>query len=147
MLVRAIIPARNGRPRAFFISGFRNDIDYLSLLFEMYNPFSPSIVVPSLVPVTAIAPQLGLTNLQPFCLSMLDPSHTRLIYTLFVKMSVSPRNMILSGDPNLLIPPSTTKLQTGIMKVPLDELRSINMLRIGAEICRRVMRKEAVFGA
>jgi hypothetical protein len=144
MLVRMLMPKIPGRKKLYFIGGFKNDVQYIATLLQMYAPTTDAVVTPSTEVAPNIPYKLEVTNLMPLFITNIMPRNN-VVTNLAVKATVSPRSLLLNGDYTLLMPAGVTRLQTTVFRTSLDEIQSLDMVSIGAEITRRVMRKEPVF--
>ena len=96
---------------------------------------------------TALAEELGATNVQPLVLSECDPKHSALLSDLAQVATYSPRKLVILGR-GVIVPPQATKLDTDLGDpdiVSIDQFKALPWCALGSTLIKQHMRGEFRF--
>ncbi|MBI1261296.1 MAG: hypothetical protein GC184_06200 [Rhizobiales bacterium] len=142
-LVRLLEPVPSKSSGGHFISDPRCKLTlHLVILSRLTSPIRSIVLNVHQTRPQTIINELSVTNCQPLVIVGLEPKHTELIETLSKVSLTSPRELILVGSDDLIMPSTLKSIETTITDFPVEDIAAIQWESIGATICRRFMRNE-----
>lgn len=147
-LVRAMlpIPALAGN-RAFYIEDPYDDLSlHLNCLSRMTAPIN-SICKPAwMLKTPNLEKELSSSNVQPLVITQMDTKSIALLNAIGMATNYMPRTVIVTGSPDVPVPPQMKKMETHIRDYPIEDLVILPLENLGVTALRRFVRKEKIDG-
>lgn len=118
----------------------------LLLLSKLSSPIYPIVSQFDKYPKLRFAEQMALTNVTPVVLTHIRPEHQSELESMCVVARRSPRKLILSGDPRVVLREPMKKITTHLDLFEERKLYSLPMESLGAVSLRRWARGEQING-
>jgi hypothetical protein len=127
----------------FFLEDERDDLGrHLAVLSRMSSPIYPVVRPIWMMKLKELEKELRSSNIQPLVLVQADQKAQPLLDTLARMADYSPRTVLVTGKPEVVIRPPFQKLTTELLKFSIDDLIVLPLESLGATVLRRFARGE-----
>jgi hypothetical protein len=139
------IPKDQGTSGMWYVADPDNRLAlYILLLSRMSSPVFPVRTPMWVTALNQIVEELKQTNVQPLAITDVQPKDVETLRKLGSICGQLPRRLILSGPPEVVLPPQAQRITTKIDQFPLEDLIALPWEGYGTTITRRYMRGEKI---
>jgi len=138
------IPRPPGAKTFFLQDGPQIPSELLLGLARLSSPVSLPVKPMWMLRKAIIRRELEATNLQPFVVTGITSSHRAMMEMLVEYAQYTARTIVMVGTPEVVVPPSVERIETGLDESMLADLEQLPMEVIGASIIRRHARMESI---
>lgn len=145
-LIQAMLPLPKPQhtPGIFYIEDMPNELlRPLYTLSRLSSPLEPIVRAAwTLGTTSALIAELGRTNVQPAVYTQLTYKHSGLLEELKDLCYNSRRNVVLTGNPSVIVTSPIERIKTRLTIEDFDRLQQMPLENLGMMVLKRYMRRD-----